>query len=466
MVIMILILPTAVNAATTVDFSGVVLTTKDSNITYTLKISTDEQVKTLDANLEYDKEVFELVGITQEKKWSQQGTNTLSFESGVDYSDYSQNTDGTLKQKETFSVAKIVFKVIKDDTTSSIKIKNIYATDVDGEEVKLTKTELSKNVSIKSSDNNLKSLAVNDEAITLQDDVLEYELTVDATIEKVTITAVKNSSLAEFVSGFGSRTEDLKYGENEILVKVKAESGVTKTYIIKITREDDRNSNCDLKSIIINNGSIEFDNSKLSSQTKYTFHTFKLDNVEISAEPYDAKSKVEIKYPDEFVIGTNVITITVTSESDSKKEYELTFINEDELTSTFLSELRIAGYEDKLNFDKNANDYTIKYNPKYKKTAIKVSAESSAVTLYLDGKEIASGTTVNYEIKPGSTITIEVKPNSDSPVETRTYTIHVEEDTSINFYLILEAVISMILVICIIVVSIKRKNIVKKLKQV
>jgi len=466
MVIMILMLPIVVNATTTVDFSGVVLTTQDSNITYTMKISTDEQVKDLNATLEYDKEVFELVSITQEKKWIQKEANALSFEADIDYSDYDKNTDGTLKSKESFSVAKIVFKVIKDNTSSPIKIKDIRALDIEGEEVKITKTELTKNVTIKSSDNNLKSLAINDEPIALQDGVLEYELTLPATIDRVTITAVKNSSLAEFSSGFGSRTEELKYGENEILVKVKAESGVTKTYIIKITREDDRNSNCDLKSVIINNGNIAFDNSKLSTQTKYTFHTFNLDNIEVSAEPYDAKATVDIKYPEEFIIGNNIIIITVTSENNDSKEYELTFINEDELTSTFLRELKIKGYDKELDFDKNANDYTIKYNPKYKETTIKVSAESSTVTLYIDGKEIVNGAELKYEIKAGSTITIEVKPNSDSPVEARRYIIHVEKDTSINFYLILEAVISIILIISIIGVSIKRKKIIKKLKQV
>lgn len=466
MMITLLVLPVVVNAASTVDFSGVVLTTKDSNITYSFRINTDEQIDTLEATLEYDEEVFELVSITKENNWDQSEENALSFVSQIDYSNYSQNIDGTLKGKELFSVAKIVFKVIKDDTASSIKINDIKATNKDGEEVELSKTELSKNVTIKSSDNNLKSLAINDEKIELQEDVLEYELTVDAAIEKISITAVKNSTLSEFVSGFGSRTESLKYGENEILVKLKSEAGTTKTYIIRVTREDDRNSNCDLKSIIINNGSINFDNSKLSTVTEYSFHTFELDAVEISAEPYDAKSKVEIKYPDEFIIGSNLITITVTSESGKTKEYYLTFINEDELTSTFLKELKIDGYDDQMDFDKNANDYTIKYNYKYKVTTITATSESESVVIMLDGKEIKSGEKVEYKIKPGETIEIKVSPNSDSPVDARNYVIHVGEDTSINFYLILEVVVSMILIICNIVVLIKRKKLVKKLKQV
>ena len=52
----------------------------------------------------------------------------------------------------------------------------------------------------------------------------------------LTITASLEDKKAEFVSGYGSRTVDLKLGENIILIQTQAEKGDTKTYTIKVNR--------------------------------------------------------------------------------------------------------------------------------------------------------------------------------------------------------------------------------------
>lgn len=446
----LMFIPFIVFADTSVEVSGKVLMKKGDKVIYTVNINTNDNVKNFDAVLDYDNEIFELVSIesANEDNFIKKDSENLSFESNINYSD--------ITERESFSVAKITFKVLKDGVSTSIKLKNISVTSEDGDDILLDKDEFSKSLTIKSNDNTLSSLAIND--ISLSDfdkDKLEYSIDLDASYDKVTISVTKSSDAAEFVNGYGSRVENISYGDNEILVKVKAEDGAIRTYIINVNRLDDRNSNCELKEIIINTGTISIDfDPKIY---KYTIDTYQLTSVEVSASAYDAKASVDIKYPDEFIIGDNEVVITVTSESGDTKDYVIVFVNNDKEVSTYLSSLVVEGYD--IDFNKNTNDYTIKYKSKYKdKLIISTKVEEDGVNVEVVG---------NSDIKPGSVINIVVTPlvSSDDNLQ-RVYTIHVVEDTSINFYMVLECSICVILLVCDIILFVRRKKIIKKLKQV
>jgi len=84
----------------------------------------------------------------------------------------------------------------------------------------------------------LKSLSINDEVITLNKGVYEYNYTVKNEITSVDLKAeLNNTDEATFVDEFGVRKiEELKEGNNEILVKVKDSNNEELTYKIIVNR--------------------------------------------------------------------------------------------------------------------------------------------------------------------------------------------------------------------------------------
>lgn len=84
----------------------------------------------------------------------------------------------------------------------------------------------------------LTSLKINNESIELKNGVYEYTYKVNNDITKINLDAEYQSGLTEgylrFADGFGSRTvEDLKVGNNEVLIKVA--DGYNEELIYKIT---------------------------------------------------------------------------------------------------------------------------------------------------------------------------------------------------------------------------------------
>ena len=85
-----------------------------------------------------------------------------------------------------------------------------------------------------SSNNNLKSLSVADYNLTpeFKSDVLEYSVEVPNGTDKITIAADKEDSSAK-ISGTGEK--EVVEGSNKFEVKVEAENGNVKTYVINVT---------------------------------------------------------------------------------------------------------------------------------------------------------------------------------------------------------------------------------------
>lgn len=90
----------------------------------------------------------------------------------------------------------------------------------------------------KSSNNYLKSLSIKDYNIKPNFDkqTINYELTKEVTEKYIKIEAEVDDQRA---STSGNGEVELKSGENEIPIDVKAENGATRTYYIKINRVSD-----------------------------------------------------------------------------------------------------------------------------------------------------------------------------------------------------------------------------------
>lgn len=455
----LLLLPMVVFAAkqeVSTDFEGVITANPGEVVAYDIKVTTTElKPSKYSAQLVYNEDLLELKSVSVKGE----GWNSISDSKKIELTNKKGGSTGTT------ILATVSFKVKEKIEKQNIEIKltEIKVTTLDEKNTENITSLNDKKVTlgVKSTDNSLKDLKV--DGITIEGfkkDVYEYELTFDADVETVDIKATLNEPNASFVEEYGAREVALEYGENEVLIKVKSESGAIQVYKIIITREDNRNTNNNLKEVIINSGKIKLELSK--NKVDYTVKTYKLKDLEVEAIPVDEKAEVEVELPEEIVVGDNVVIITVTSENGEEKVYTINFENSDTTIDTKIKTLYIKGYE--LDFDKNTMVYEVVFNKKFKKgldiKVVPVSGDDLVqYTIYYNGDEITDDTKI--ELKPGDKYEIKVVPiglEEGEESDSKTYTITIVKDTRVSFFLVLELFIIFILVILIIVQLVKRKK--------
>ena len=139
-----------------------------------------------------------------------------------------------VSKKSSLSVA--TFKVKASATasgSSNITFKNIAIGNDSYQSVYLSDRTIP--ITFASNINTLSSLSVNGSQLSFSSDKTNYSLTVDA--PSISINATPTHSGAK-VSGAGTR--NLQYGNNIINVIVTAEDGSTKTYVLNVSRKDNR----------------------------------------------------------------------------------------------------------------------------------------------------------------------------------------------------------------------------------
>ena len=151
----------------------------------------------------------------------------------------------------------------------------------------------------------------------------EYSCTVAPNVSSVKINATKKSAKSSFVKNYGPRTVNLNYGENKVLIQVQAEntgSKYRKSYTIKITRTDDRDTDSSLSSLSVDQGGFTFD----KNTKEYTVNVnYPIDKINVTATASSAKATVEGAGEHELQVGQNVIGVTVTAENGAKTTYAI-----------------------------------------------------------------------------------------------------------------------------------------------
>ena len=146
---------------------------------------------------------------------------------------------GTATISQTFKVNDEDYNE-KSFTSNTCTINIVEATASNSSSSKSSKSSSKKTTtdSNKNSDNNLKSLEVEDVTLDpeFDKDKLEYKAEVENNINNIYISAKANDSKAK-VSGTGSK--DLEEGINTFEIVVTAENGSTRTYTITIIRKEE-----------------------------------------------------------------------------------------------------------------------------------------------------------------------------------------------------------------------------------
>ena len=178
----------------------------------------------------------------------------------------------------------------------------------------------------KSSDNSLKSIIIEGKAIEVSENIIY-----STQKTKIEIIAETNDSKAKYEV---ENNDNLKIGDNDVVIKVTAEDGSVKNYNIKVNRKLILSSDTNI-TITIDGEEVVFTDKKgtfnVSSSTK---------TIEIDCKTKDENAKFEMEKLESLKTGDNIIKIKVTAEDGTEVEYELNiykYTKGEETISTIIS---------------------------------------------------------------------------------------------------------------------------------
>lgn len=247
---------------------------------------------------------------------------------------------------------------------------------------------------------------------------VNYTLTVKKDVTSVKINATLDSDKSSFNKGYGPRTVNLNYGINTILIKVTSESDSTKTYTVKVTREDDRSSNNYLKSLNVSSGDFEF--NKKTQNYSFTVQN-EVTSIKVLAVAEDEKSTISGAKTYNLKEGLNKINIVVTAENKQTRTYTLQVTrivkNIIKEVNNKLESLEISNYQ--INFDPETTIYNLTVENESSLDIIpKVQDSTSSVVI--NGNE---------NLKDGSVIKLVVTAVDGS---TKEYIINISKNEEIK----------------------------------
>lgn len=329
----------------------------------------------------------------------------------------------------TVNVDKVEISALTDDSKAQVEVingnnKSLVVGTNGPYEIKVTAEDGSVNtyrVTIKyeipkSGDNKIKSLELysNDEKLDFNYDIAktEFNINVESIVDKIMLKAILNDEKASFVKKYENREVKLNYGKNKVEIRVKAENDSVKNYILNITREDDRNTNNTLSSLIVNGEVVKLSSSIFEYRVDVRY---KYEESEVLATPTSEKAQVEFTNIS-LVDGENIpLTITVTAENKEKQEYKIIINRLSEVESKVtLKDIRIDGYD--LNFDVNVYEYDLNLTNNEKSLNIEV----------IPTKDLEYTILNNENLSDGSTIIVRV--NDDDGLKSYKINIHVAAD--------------------------------------
>ncbi|WP_421663229.1 cadherin-like beta sandwich domain-containing protein [Lysinibacillus telephonicus] len=232
----------------------------------------------------------------------------------------------------------------------------------------------------------------------------EYTASVANSITSINVTPTAADNTATVTvkgvlveSGQASTEIHLTVGDNEIPVTVTAQSGDTKTYIIKITRA--RGSKINLSNITLSSGTLS---PKFSSDTtEYTaIVANSVTSVKVTPTVADSTASVtvnglpissgEASGDIQLNIGSNEITIVVTAQSGDTKTYNITITREANVNAN-LSNLTLSSGTLSPEFSSDTTEYTAIVVNSVTSVKMTPTAADSTATIKVNDITVKSG---------------------------------------------------------------------------
>ena len=205
----------------------------------------------------------------------------------------------------------------------------------------------------KSSINTLSDITVSEGTLTpeFNSNITSYTVNVDGNISSIDVSATLTDSRATIISGTGIHS--LNVGDNNIVIRVKSESGSILDYNINVIRAK-KNIN-DLSMIKVDGKEIEnFSSDTLEYDLGDVNYSKTKINVEAVLKDVDSSVKGDGKIS--LKTGDNEIVLTVTAQNGEEKTYKL-HVNRIKNDNANLSLLSVMGYTLTPDFDKDTLYY-------------------------------------------------------------------------------------------------------------
>ena len=202
-------------------------------VEYLLKV-TEDKLKGLAGMVNYDKDSLELVDIKTDLNWIGSNHDGKFLYLGDEELTGTINENQEINPDEYVAIT-MTFKALKAGT-SKISLTDNEMFGLDTIYI-LDESDLSTEVTVNtSSDNTLSSLQVAGQDIELQEDVLEYQITVENDVTLPDVKALTNNVAASITAI--TAPEELAVGDNEIIITVMAENGNELIYKVIVTRKE------------------------------------------------------------------------------------------------------------------------------------------------------------------------------------------------------------------------------------
>lgn len=268
--------------------------------------------------------------------------------------------------------------------------------------------------------------------------VTEYKLVVDQNTDKITLEGIAKNGLT--VKG-NVKDKEILPGLNRVIISVNSSDNVKKEYIINVIRQKD---DAYLSSLSLSSGAFNFDRKTFLYETTVVYDTL---NVDVRAVPEQQNAKVEITGGKDLKVGENLISIKVTSETESVNTYKIKLIRlkEDQTIgdNPYIKDIKIKNYD--INFDPNIVNYSLKIKNE-KKLDIIVEVDDESTSYEILG---------NKNLKDGSVITIK---STSSGGFVKLYKIKISKSNNTFYYIISLIVIALIVGLLITLIIINKKQ--------
>lgn len=228
----------------------------------------------------------------------------------------------------------------------------------------------------KSSDSSLKNIVLSDSTLdpVFDSDTLEYNVVVPEELEHITITGIPNSANST-VSGNGVYDVNQDFS---VSLEVTSEDGNKTTYKVNIIRDVTNSSK--LSKLVVKEGELYPGFHKLI--TSYTILIpNEVTSLGMIAIPEDKDATVVISGNENFKLGSNVVTIKVTSKDGNDETiYTLSVIRQ-AVSPTYASNLEVVGYTLVPKFSKDTLYYEVSVPLTVEEVEIRATSEDPTNTV-------------------------------------------------------------------------------------
>jgi len=275
-----------------------------------------------------------------------------------------------------------------------------------------------------------------------------YAVSVDNSVDTLTIGATLTDSKSSFVDGYGPRTVHVAEEDNNFYIKVKSETGTVRVYRIYVYRTPAKTeepepepepevSKALLSNLTLSAGIIQFESEVFDYNVTVSND---IENIVATVEAQYEDDLVDITGGDNLEVGVNELVIKVTSATDATvtNTYTIYIIrNEEDVpvsTNSLLKSLSIEGHA--INFDSNVTEYNITINKKENYVNISSQTDDDSSTISIEG---------NSNLTTGSQIKIRVTAEAGNYTD---YLINVTGyEKKSNIFLTIIIIILVILII-------------------